>query len=297
MRVLAVRAMALALLCAALPSVAPAWAQSAPNNAPADETSVFLADIGRDYDSADGPALTNNPVARLAIYQRVMRRMDDAPASIRETPRYRRNRLFYAVAVATTLTDAGDPQRSEREIDALLPQVRAYVGATSTDLTMVDALVRLLRGKGQLRQVANNLSVALPLFREAVPLTQALIDANSFPNRAYGERSLAIDLDNLANLEAQAGNIAEANDASARALSLFRQLAAQDPDSRPAQGSLLIALLRRGLNFNEVERLDEAERQIAVMRGRGQLIDRYATVAEQLPSLRAGLVARQRGGT
>lgn len=277
---------AFGLLAAAPFDPAPASSQPAVSPAQADDVR-FLADVGRIYDTADGPAMVNDHAGRLRIYREVMQRMEAATPAIRATSAWRRMHLFYSVAVATALVDAGDPATAEREIDRLLPQVRDYASRNPADLSMVEATGRLLRAKGQFAQSRGDAQAALPLFQALVPVTESLLASGAFPNRDYGERSLAIDLDNLANLEARAGNRAEAGRASLRALDLFRALAARAPESRPAQGSLLIALLRRAMNFREIDRLDEAERQIAVMRERGQLTDRYAGIPSQLPAMRA----------
>lgn len=265
---------------------APLWSQSSVSPAESD-SARFLADVARIYDTADGRAMDNDPHGRLRIYRDVMGRMGAASPAVRATAAWRRMHLFYSIALTTTLADAGEPDLAEREIDALLPQVREFVSRNPRDLSMLEGQWRLMRSKGQFAQSRGDVQVALPIFRAIVPGMESLVADDVFPDRDYGERGLAIDLDNLANLEARAGNRAEANRASARALDLFRALAARAPDSRPAQGSLLIALLRRALNFREVDRLDEAERQIAVMRERGQLVGRYADLPSQIPALRA----------
>ena len=281
-----------ALACAAAHMPAPAIAQAAVDQpavaqSPADgDVQAFLRDVRSYYETAGAPTLINDHGGRLAIYRETLRRLDNAPEALRSDPRYRRDHLFYAVAEATTRADVGDIEGARTETDRLLPEVRAHIDRNPADSDMTEALARLLRTRGQVAQVSGDLATALPLFREAAERTQQWVNSRTGADRAYRERALAIDLDNLANLEAQAGNGEEADRESSRALELFRSLAADAPDSRPAQGSLLIALLRRGVNFGEVERIDEAESLIAQMRSRGQLVGQYAAVAAQMPAIR-----------
>jgi tetratricopeptide (TPR) repeat protein len=276
-----------ALLATATPLCAQAGTAASDTPATADgPAAAFLREIYAVYDQAAAERYVNDAPGRLAIYRDVLARMDAAPATVRTDTQHTRMRLFYATAVVSTLGDAGDQAASRRETPPLVAQLRTALAASPNDVTLTEALARLLRVQGQHAQVDGNVADALPLFRETIGLNRALIAASSFQDRDYAERGLAIDLDNLANMEAQAGNRAEADQASQQALTLFRALAERSPASRPAQGSLLIALLRRAVNFGEAAQLDEAETQIRVMRGRGLLTERYAEIERMIPAVR-----------
>lgn len=284
------REMALALLAAglaggvAMPAAAQAQEQAqeqAQDQAQAD----FFEQLDAFYETAGAPALINDAAGRLAIYRETLTRLDAAPAPVRADPRFGRTRLFYEIAIATTMPDAGEIEPGLVEVARLIPAARDFHRANANDHAMTDGLIRLLRVEGQFAQRRGDRTVALSRFREVLSLTRSLIPANGDVN-AYGARALAIDLDNLSNMEAQAGNRAEADAASAEAVRLFRILAERDRASRPAQGSLLVALTRRALNFNDQAALNDAERQLELMQSQGMMTPNYAPVRDVLAELR-----------
>ena len=246
----------------------------------------FFEQLNSFYQTAGEPQFVNDHAGRLAIYRATLARLDAAPAAVRADARFARARLFYEVAIATTMPDAGEVDAGLAEVARLIPLTRDYLRSASDDAMMTDALARLLRVEGQFAQRRNDLSAALARFREAIALTRSLLPPDGGDISLYGARSLAIDLDNLSNMEAQAGNRIEANAASAEAVRLFRILAERDPSSRPAQGSLLIALARRAINFGDAAALAEAEGQMAAMESRGMMTSNYAPVRQLLAELR-----------
>lgn len=274
------RVMALALFGAGL-ALAPA-----PSAAQAQAQADFFEQLNDFYQTAGTPAFVNDHAGRLAIYRATLARLDAAPAAVRADPRFARARLFYEIAIATTMPDAGETEAGLAEVGRLIPVTRGYLRDAADDAMMTDALARLLRVEGQYAQRQNNLGQALSRFREAIGLTRSLLPADGNDISVYGARSLAIDLDNLSNMEAQAGNRREADAASAEAVRLFRILAERDPASRPAQGSLLIALARRAANFGDAGALGAAEQQFAMMETRGMLTPNYAPVRQLLAELR-----------
>jgi tetratricopeptide (TPR) repeat protein len=262
-------------------------ATSAPAPVPNAEATAFFETLDAYYQQGGDPNLVNDTSARLAVYRETLRRLEASPLAVHSDPRYRSTRLFYATMEAVTASQVAR-NTGPAKIDRLIAEARAANQGDRIYSNIPYSLSMLLRERGQIAQVAGDYATALPLYREAADLTQMLINDGVFQARDEAERALAIDLDNLSNMEAQHGDAATANTLSNRALALFRSLAVAAPDSRPAQGSLLISLFRRIVNFQDRSLLDEAERQVAVMRSRGQLIGQYTPVVEGLAEIRAG---------
>ncbi len=284
------------IFCAAL--LASATLMSAPTVALAqneagatDAAATAIAASRRIYDEAGAPGMENDSAARLAIYRRALAALDRNPAPLRADPRAVNYRLFLRATVAVHMLDGPEQAAGFAEIERLLPVTRAALAAAPREEDLLIATTQMLRVNVRTGIMARNWTAAAVPARELLTLTRQAVAADA--NDSFVLRGLAIDLDQLAAIESELGNRAAADQYSAEALDLFRELAAAEPASRPAQGSLLIALLRRAITFSEITRLDQAEAQVAAMRARGQLEGNYVNMANAIPDIRREIQQRR----
>lgn len=238
----------------------------------------------RIYDEAGAPGMENDHLGRLAIYRRALVALDADSPPARRAPEVQAYRLFLQSTIAIHRLNTPEQTEALAEVDRLLPLVRTARQSAPANSDLATALGQLLRTQVRTAILDGNPAAAAAPAREAVALLEVL--TTNAPNDPFLRRSLAIDLDQLAAIELGAGDRAAANQASRRALGIFRELAAAEPDSRPAQGSLLIALTRRIMNFDDHALLDEAERQVAMMQRRGMFTANYAPIRDALAEAR-----------
>jgi hypothetical protein len=238
------------------------------------------------YDEAGQPGMENDHRARLTIYRRALAALNQSVGTGPHADvRVENARLFYRSTIAVHMLASPEQAAGLREVDALVPQFRQALTRSPADYDLQVGFAQLLRVQVRTAITENNTARALEPARALAALTRQLSTSN--PSDTFVRRAFAIDLDQLSSLEESVGNIAAADAANGEALQLFRQLAAAEPQSRPAQGSLLIGLIRRAAMFGYPELIPEAERQIAAMRGRGQLVDQYARIASSMGEVRA----------
>jgi hypothetical protein len=176
-------------------------------------------------------------------------------------------------------------------MDRLVPLARTMLRRSPENHDLLVSLAQLLRYQTTgLIAKGDYLSALIP-GREGLELVRAAVALS--PDDNFKRRSLAIDLDNLAAAEAKVGNQFEANAMSLEALGHFRILAKAEPNSRPAQGSLMIALIRRATAQGEPALIDEAVKVAEGMRTRGFLVERYLTMYEAMPDFRQQAVEQQ----
>lgn len=275
--------LATAALAIASVLIMPMAAQAAAIEADANNPSAMQRSRGI-YNEAGAPGMENDHLGRLAIYRRALVALDaDIPLSRRD-PAVQAYRLLLQTTIAIHQLNTPEQAAALAEVDRLLPLVRAAHVETPGNSELAAALGQLLRTQVRSAMLARNPVAAAAAAREAVALTEAL--TTNAPNDPFLRRSFAIDLDQLSEIELEAGNRPAADRASSRALTVFRQLATAEPESRPAQGSLLIALTRRIVNFNDSVLLDEAERQLAMMDRRGMMTPNYAPIRNALAQAR-----------
>lgn len=277
--------MASLILCWAAAVLAAAPAAPAPppvaSISPAVDT---LAEARRVYDMGGDPKLVNDAAGRLRHYERALAILDAAPADLLLDRPFRIDRLFYRTSIAMHRTYAA-PVEGRAELDALLPELRAAQSEFSDSIQLSGALSQILRFQTGVALRDEQFGLAAGLAREGVDRMRAIVAEGNGDD--FTIRSLAIDLDNLARIEARLGQIDRSNELGLEALGLFRKLAARQPDSRPAQGSLLISLVRRAVDLGEPHLLDEAATVSAEMERRGLLDDRYRSIVEDMDNIRA----------
>ncbi len=236
------------------------------------------------FDEAAAPGLANDPAGRLAIYRRALAALDaDSPPS-RNDAAVRPFRMLLRAAIAVHMIDGGEQAAGIAQVARLLPEARAAQAADTRSTDLATALSQLLRATVRTQLQEGNVSGAIAPARESLALATQL--SENAPTDQFRRRSLAIDHDQLAALEFESGNRAAADRSSRTALDIFRDLAAREPESRPAQGSVLIALTRRIMMFNDIALLDEAERQLALMERRGLMAPNYAPIRTTLAEAR-----------
>ena len=243
-----------------------------------------LDEARRIYDLAGAPELDGDRKARLAIYKRAFAKLDSITPNFATSKRYKIDTPFYKMSIAIHLADNSLDSKVQSAVDELLPEIRSVLATYPESGELKLALTQGLRIKTQQATIQNRYKDALPTAREGGKLIAELSERS--PNDRFIKRALAIDLDNLANIEAKLGNSEKANIASQQALIYFRELAQAQPNSRPAQGSLLISLVRRGMNNGEPELIDEAEQLGKTMRERGILVGRYAELLKNIGAIR-----------
>lgn len=280
-----------ALLASAALTLAPAATAAQSEVGATDAAAPAITASRRIYDEAGAPGMENNSAARLAIYRRALTALDRNPAPLLADPRAAHYRLFLRATIAVHMLDTPEQAAGFAEIERLLPITRAALAVTPTEEDLLIATTQMLRVNVRTGIMASNWTAAAVPARELLTLTRQAVAADA--NDSFVLRGLAIDLDQLAAIESELGNRAAADQYSAEALDLFRELATAEPGSRPAQGSLLIALLRRAITFGELARLDQAEAQVAAMRARGQLEGNYLNMANAIPGIRRDIQQRR----
>lgn len=248
------------------------------------QASRVLDEAGRIYDEAGDPALVNDAAARLAIYERALAHLDRAALDLTQGDAFRIARLFYRTAVAMHRTDAQSGDDGS-ELEALLPELRAAARDFPSSARISSSLSQVLRFQTNAAMQGGSFGRAAGYGRESVDRMRAIVALGNDDD--FTLRALAIDLDNLARIEARLGHHDRSDELGTEAIVLFRQLAKRQPGSRSAQGSLLISLVRRAIDMGEPELLDEAERVGADMAERGLLDERYRGIVEGFPDIRA----------
>jgi hypothetical protein len=256
----------------------------------------ILAEASRIYETAGDPALANDTPGRLRIYERALAVLYTAPPDILLTDEFRVSRLFYRTAIAMHRSTGPTAARGTNELDALLPELRAAQKEYPDSATISGSLSQVLRFQTNIALREERYGAAAGLAREGVDRMRAIVAAGNDDD--FTVRSLAIDLDNLARIEARLGHGDKSSELGLEALGLFRKLAKRMPDSRPAQGSLLISLVRRAIDQGEPHLLDEAVSVGADMEHRGLLDDRYRPMIEDMENIRAdaeAMAAKRQG--
>lgn len=271
----------LAALFLSLPVTVPAMAQkTVTNRVQSNASAEYREQARRIFDEGAAAEVQNDAAARLAIYRRALAQLERAPAAMRSDPLWQRDSIFYRSAIFTHRSDLGERDAVLKELPAFLAETRLFASNHKLDDDTALSLAEILRLQTNGAIFAGNQREALALAREGVKLVLDVSTRN--PNDQFIRRSLAVDLDNLAEIEAKSGLSNAADQSSLAALDIFRDLAKRQPDVRAANGSVLIALLRRAVNFGEPERIEEARAVIATMRSRGQLVERYRNMAENI---------------
>ena len=270
-------------LAAALFVAAPA-APAAPPATEVAQASQILSEASRIYDEAGDPALVNDANGRLAIYERALAHLDRASPDLIQGDAFRIARLFYRTAIAMHRPRARSGEDGS-ELEALLPELRAAARDFPDSARISSSLSQVLRFQANAAMQAENFGRAAGYGRESVERMRAIVALGNDDD--FTLRALAIDLDNLARIEARLGRRDRSDALGGEALGLFRQLAQRQPGSRAAQGSLLISLVRRAVDMGEPELLDEAERVGAGMAERGLLDERYRGIVDGFPRIRA----------
>jgi hypothetical protein len=282
---------------AALLVAAPATSPPAPATGLSPASDV-LAEASRIYDTASDPALANDTPGRLRIYERALAVLDTAPPDMLLTDRFRVSRLFYRTAIAVHRSLGPTAAQGTAELDALLPELRAAQKEYPDSANISGSLSQVLRFQTNIALREERYGEAAGLAREGVDRMRAIVAANNDDD--FTVRSLAIDLDNLARIEARLGHGDKSSELGLEALGLFRKLAKRIPESRPAQGSLLISLVRRAVDQGEPHLLDEAASVGAEMERRGLLDDRYRPMIDDMDNIRAdaeAMAAKRRART
>lgn len=271
-----------ATLLAAAPAASPPAPAPTASLSPAAD---ILAEASRIYETAGDPALANDAAARLRIYEQALVVLDTAPSDIMLTDAFRVSRLFYRTAVALHRTYGPSPDRGAAELNALLPELRAAQKDYPDSAQISGSLSQVLRLQTNVALRDERYGEAAGLAREGVDRMRAIVAAGNDDD--FTVRSLAIDLDNLARIEAHLGHSDRSSEIGIEALGLFRKLARRQPASRAALGSLLISLVRRAVDLGEPQLLDEAARVGADMERAGLLDDRYRPIVEDMADIRA----------
>ncbi|MEQ1688536.1 MAG: hypothetical protein ABL874_08180 [Sphingopyxis sp.] len=270
----------LALTAPALSAPSVADAQAAQG-----DVDGLLARARAIYDRAAEPELSYDVLGRLLIYRQALAELENGLARYGSDARVMQQRNFYRGAIAEVLAATGGTAEAQAIVSLALPSASELHTANPNNLTYAYDYARLLRTRVTMGMAARQHGTVREDALQVVALFEQVLVSD--PRSYEFRRLLAVDLDNAAEIARIVGDVSGADPMSQRALDLFREMAVELPDDRRTQGSLLIALIRRAQTLRSLPLLDEADDQIAAMRTRGLLTERYANMPGLVSRLRA----------
>lgn len=250
-----------------------------------EEVDGLLARAQAIYDRAAAAELNYDVLGRLRIYRQALAELEGGLARHGGDNRVMAYRNFYRGAVAEALAATGGIAEAQAILRVAIPSALQLHAANPDNLGFSYDYARLLRTQVQIAMAAGQYGAVREDSLQVVALADQVRASN--PQSYEFRRLLAVDLDNAADIASRLGDASAADPLSLRALNLFREMATELPDDRRTQGSLLIALIRRAQSLRSLALLDEADAQIAAMRTRGLLTERYANMPNLVSLLRA----------